>query len=304
MKLPKYLVFKGDNGKYLSVLVYEGHNHLNFYSSDIGDSAVLNIIDQKSDGTVSIKSRYFGKYWKRSPTNWIWAESDDSNSCEACFKMIHVDSNCYVLRSMSNYCFCMRAGCGCLAVAAATIRAETKLWLEEPVLSRKIYGVSFQLSQARIYTKEPLTMSSACAVNNTSATNKYKLDLSFTETTKKHWDNNVTLKLGVETKIQSGVSWIVNGEVTVKGEISGSYTWGTSLEEQIKHTAIYEADVPPRTKVTVTAIMTRGSFEVPFSYKQADLMTTGCEEIKELNDGIYGGVNCYNLKYESVEEKI
>jgi hypothetical protein len=205
---------------------------------------------------------------------------------------------------MSNYCFCVRARCGCLAVVAPTITAETKLWLEEPVLSRKIYNVNFHLSQARIYTKEVLTMSSACAVNNTSSTNKYKLDLSYTETTRKHWDNNVTLKLGVETKIQSGISWIVNGEVTVKGEFSGSYTWGTTIEESIKHTAIYEADVPPKTKVTVTAVVTRGSFEVPFSYKQADLLTTGNEEIQELNDGIYGGVNCYNLKYESKEEKI
>ena len=56
--------------------------------------------------------------------------------------------------------------------------------------------------------------------------------------------------------------------------------------------------------MTVTAVVTRGSFEVPFSYMQADLLTTGDEEIQKLNDGIYGGINCYNLRYETTEEKI
>lgn len=302
--LPKYLVFKGDNGKYLSVLVYEGHNHLNFSSSDIGDSTVLNTIYDNGDGTISIKSKHFGKFWTRSPTNWIWADSFDPKTSDTSFKVIQIQGNCIALQNKSNYCFCEREQCSCLGVAAQTITAGTKLWLVEPVLSREIYDVDFNLSKARICATELLTMSSASAVNKTSSTNKYKLDLSYTETTRKNWDCNVTLKTAVETTIESGVPLIVKGEIKVSAEISASYTWGMSIEESVAHQAYFEADVPPKTKVTVTAIVTRGFFEIPFSYKQADLLTTGEEEIYELNDGIYKGVNCYNLKYETNEEKI
>ena len=123
--------------------------------------------------------------------------------------------------------------------------------------------------------------------------------------------NNLLYNLDVRCEMNhlslvkvTGISWIVKGEVKVTGEFSGSYTWGKNIEESIRHDATYEADVPPKTKVTVTAVVTRGSFEVPFSYMQADLLTTGDEEIQKLNDGIYGSINCYNLRYETTEEKI
>ena len=62
--------------------------------------------------------------------------------------------------------------------------------------------------------------------------------------------------------------------------------------------------VPAMTKVTVTMTATQASCDVPFSYTQRDILTNGKYVIYNLDDGVYKGVNAFNFKYQTKEEKL
>ncbi|KAI9107346.1 hypothetical protein K1719_021734 [Acacia pycnantha] len=76
---PKHVAFKGDNGQYLSARWIDRHQYLQFASNDVGDPTVVNEIFTTHDGSIRVKSDYFGKFWRGefSPCCWIWADSDD-----------------------------------------------------------------------------------------------------------------------------------------------------------------------------------------------------------------------------------
>ena len=82
-RLPKHVVFKGDNGKYMAAVSppRTDHVYLQFYAEDALDARCRHIIEytNDSDGTIRIKSYYYDKYWRLSP-NWIWVDSSDTST--------------------------------------------------------------------------------------------------------------------------------------------------------------------------------------------------------------------------------
>lgn len=307
--LPRYLAFKGDNGKYLAARVVQRYNYLEFSSSDIGDPNIVHTIVTNGDGTIRIKSNHFGKFWRRSP-NWIWADSDDTTcqNRDTLFKVIKLGNNSIALQNLGNNYFCKRltteGKTSCLNAGVRSITTEAKLQLEEPVLSREIYDVDFDLSKSRVYGKKVRCMAIATAVNGCNSSNTARLTLSYTETETRAWNSSVTWKLGIKTTIDTGVPLIVDGKVEIQTEYSQSYSWGSSIQTTATQAIAYEVTVPPKTKVTVSVIATQGTCNVPFSYKQTDLLTSGVEETYHLKDGVYTGINCYDVKYETKEENI
>ncbi|KAL5204913.1 hypothetical protein ABZP36_009784 [Zizania latifolia] len=306
-QLPKYLAIKGDNGKYLKAYHYN-HNYLQFAADDIGDSLVLNTTITNNDGTVRIKNELFGKFWRRSP-NWIWADSTDTSNSniDTLFRAIKI-GDYFALQNLGNNYFCKRltldGNTSCLNAGTKTITTEAKLMLEEAVISRKIYNVDFDLSNSRIYGNQVLTMSKATAVNRTTENNTAKLTLAYKETSMSTWDSTASWKLSVTSTVKAGIPVIAEATVEVKNEFSGEYKWGSSLEKTTEQQIEYEVTVPPMTKVTVSLIASKGSCDVPFSYKQQDVLYDGRVVTYDMDDGIYTGINCYDFKYETKEEKI
>ncbi|KAG8090131.1 hypothetical protein GUJ93_ZPchr0011g28906 [Zizania palustris] len=306
-QLPKYLAIKGDNDKYLKAFL-NGHNYLQFSEDDIGDSLVINTTFTNNDGTVRIKNNHFDKFWRRSP-NWIWADSSDTSNDnpDTLFRALKV-GDFFALRNLGNNYFCKRltddGNTSCLNAGTKTITTEAKLRLEEAVISREIYNVDFDLSKYRIYGKKVLIMSTASAVNRTTVSNAAKLVLKYTEIEKSTWDATVSWKLSVSASITAGIPVIAEGKVEVNNEFSGEYKWGSTLEKTIKQEIDYDVTIPPKTRVTVSLIASQGSCDVPFSYKQQDVLFDGRIVTYDMDDGIYTGINCYDFKYETTEENI
>ncbi|KAG8090128.1 hypothetical protein GUJ93_ZPchr0011g28310 [Zizania palustris] len=288
-QLPKYIAIKGANGKYLKAYL-DNYNYLQFYVDDIGDSLVHNTTITNSDGTVRIKNHHFNKFWRRGP-NWILADSSDTsnNNPDTLFKVIKI-GDYFALKNLGNNYFCKRltdeGKTSCLSACIPTITTEAKLQIEE------------------IYDKKVLTMSTATAVNHTNVDNTVKLTLAYTEKNKSTWDSTLAWKLSVIANIKAGIPIIARVNVQINNEFSGEYKWGSSLEKTTEHQIDYEVTVPPKTKVTVSLIASQGSCDVPFSYKQEDVLYDGTVFTNDMNDGIYTGINCYDFKYETEEEKI
>ncbi|KAJ9697183.1 hypothetical protein PVL29_009106 [Vitis rotundifolia] len=255
-----------DNGYYLKARVIEGHPYLEFTSSDIGDPIVGNEAFTTHDGSVFINP------------DWIWANFDNSttNNLDTLFWPVRVNKNLVALHNFGSNNFCNRltieGKTNYLNVGVSTISKKAHLEVIELVLSRNIYNVNFCLMDARIYNQRVI------------------VKLSYTETKSRTWKGNVSLKLGVQITIENGVLFIANEKLEI------SFEFSMKIE--------YNVIVLAMTRVTLSMIATQASCDVHFSYSQHDTLIDGKNIIYNMDDGVYNGVNCFNVKYQTKEEKL
>ncbi|CAA3023403.1 uncharacterized protein LOC111384706 [Olea europaea var. sylvestris] len=316
--LPKHVAFKGDNGKYLTAAFQERHQYLQFSSDDIGAPGVGNEVFITSNGSVVIKSDYYGKFWRRSP-NWIWADTDlnitDPSSIDntkvsndLLFWPIKLGDKEVALRNLGNNYFCKRLTTegkeSCLNAGVSTISKEARLEVSEIVVSRDIYNVDYRLLDSRIYNQTAITMATGNAINDSQEPNTVDLKLSYVETKTTTWNAGVSLKLGAKITFETGIPQIIDGKVELSGEFTGTYTWGKAETTTQTLETTYKVAVPARTRVRVSMLATKGSCNVPFSYTQRDTLTNGQQVPYYMDDGVYTGFNSYNFKYETKEETL
>jgi hypothetical protein len=307
-QLPSYLAFKGDNGCFLGANIIEGYKYLQFSGKDIGDPRVFHTIFTNDDGVVRIKSNYFGLFWRRSP-NWIWADSEDAthSNSDTLFRVTTWD-DFIALRNLGNNNFCKRltkeGKTDCLNADVDSITIEARLQCHEPVLSRDIYDVDFHQHEARMYTKDIDGLGSQTVKNQSSTINKTTLTFTYTNTVATTWSTTVSLKIGIKTTLKSGILFVVDGKIEVSSEFSGSYTWGKTETEQKQTSKQITVDVPPMKKVTIKAIGSNGVCDIPFSYKQTDVLTNGQVVTKKFTDGMYFGVKTSSITFQTIEEDL
>ncbi|XVF37564.1 hypothetical protein REPUB_Repub20aG0020000 [Reevesia pubescens] len=156
--LPRYVAFKGNNDQYLCLREIDYHPYLQFATDDIGDLTVTMEIFPTNDGNVRIKPICSDAFWRRSP-NWIWADSFDnsSNNKDTVFRPVKVDNQTIGLLNLGNNYFCKRlttdGKTSCLNAAVPSVTKEAQLRVEEPVLTREIYSVDYNLDNSRLGAK-------------------------------------------------------------------------------------------------------------------------------------------------------
>ncbi|KAM7513911.1 hypothetical protein LguiA_003494 [Lonicera macranthoides] len=309
--LPKHVAFKGDNGKYLSAQQIDECTYLQFASSDIGDPTVSNEVFTTPDGSVRIKSVHSNRFWKRNSNSWICADSKGTSNTnsDTLFWPVKVDHiNVVALRNSGNNNFCRRltseGKTSCLSASISTIAKEARLRVEELVLSRNIYNVNYRLMDARIYSQSVLTMATGDAINTTQVQNDVEVKLSYTERKNQTWNASVSLKLGIKTNVNAGIPLIAGGSIEISTEFTGQYQWGKTEESSTTVESTYKVPVPPMSKVRVSLLATKASCDVPFSYSQRDSLINGTHITHPMDDGVYTGINYFNFRYETKQEKL
>lgn len=309
--LPKYVTFKGDNEEFLSARTIERRSYLQFASEDIGDPTVGHEVFPLRDGAIRLRSNHFGRFWRRSP-NWIWADSTDTtdNNLDTVFWPIRVTEggNIVALRNLGNNNFCSRLTTegkeSCLNASVTTISREARLEVHETVLSRDISNVQFRLMDARIYGENVLTVANGDATNRGTEPNTVTIRFLYSETESRSFNSSVSLKVGVETKIKTGIPFIVRGQITVSTEFEGAVEWGSTSETTKELETTYTVTVPPMTSMRVRLLATQGKCDVPFNYTQRDTLTNGQIVTTIMNDGVYTGANCFNFTYDTDEQSL
>lgn len=75
---PKNVTFKGDNGLYLGATTSNNLPCLQFAYENVNDPKVAHeLFVNLPDGTVSMKSKYTNKFWRRSTDDWILTDGND-----------------------------------------------------------------------------------------------------------------------------------------------------------------------------------------------------------------------------------
>jgi hypothetical protein len=94
----------------------------------------------------------------------------------------------------------------------------------------------------------------------------------------------------------------VTAEISI--EFTAEHNWGETEEKETKQEIVYDVVVPKMKKVTLSAIASQAKCDVPFSYTQKDVLPTGEEMVTQHHDGMYTGVNTFDLQYETKEEDL
>ncbi|OEL18929.1 hypothetical protein BAE44_0020052 [Dichanthelium oligosanthes] len=311
--LPKYVCFKGDNGKYLRAQSQQNNPVLVFESEDINDPTVRNTTTGNRDGTMRIKSDHSDRFW-RNPVSpnlgpWIRADSSDTSNDDpntlflasytgGAIRLLNLGSNRYCKRLTT---LNLEHG---LAATGTQLEPWSRLQFEEPVLSRRITAI-LKPENAIIFGEKLLILATASVTNNTSSVMpRAKLTFDYTLEEMRRWHSMVHLKSPAQTLITSEDVYVQYGFIAVAPRFfNGMISWGTSIEKTSKVTEALFVDVPPMTKVTVTCKAVMSSYKLPFSYRQADKLIDG--EIVEVqyDDGLYSGRNAHSFMYDTNEEK-
>ncbi|XP_022960405.1 uncharacterized protein LOC111461140 [Cucurbita moschata] len=304
--LPKFIVFKSENGFYLSGRRRHNLPYLQFLSQSLEDPSIMMETVFTNDGKFRIKSIFFQRFWKRGTLDWIFADLDDSNSQDpdALFSPIKLSPLVVALRNLGADKFIKRytnfgieSG---LNAAVSEIDKFSHLRIIEPVFSREINNVVFYLSEAKIYNEVVIMLATREARNNFNVPNTARITFSYIDNRTSSWASSISTKLDVKTRIKSRVPLVSDGR---KFDISSAkfdeeYKWGEIITVSKPKEVIYETIIPPNSASVITLIVTKGSYEIPFSYKQADVLIGGKEVEYHLEDGIYRGTNFYDLKYD------
>lgn len=147
-------------------------------------------------------------------------------------------------------------------------------------------------------------MVSASAINSSpKESSKVKLSLKLTQTETRSWDTSVWHKAGVSTTIEVGIPKIGAGlTIEFDYEFSKSFSWGAVESKEKEQNVEYEVTVPPMKKVTVTAVARQAKCDVPFFYTQKDVLYNGEVEITYHDDGMFTGMNSFDIQYVTKEE--
>ncbi|KAK8548366.1 hypothetical protein V6N13_054825 [Hibiscus sabdariffa] len=308
--LPRYVALKGNNDKYLCLRNQDPNwPYMQFATDDIGDSTVPLEIFSTTDGTVRTKPTCTDKFWRRSP-NWIWADSDDtsSNNKDTLFRPVKVDNKTIGLINLGNNYFCKRLTTegkeNCLNAAVPSLTKEAQLTVEEPVLSRDIYGVKYNLDYSRVYDESVLIVARNSASNYNQDPSALDVKLSYTDTKTSTWKTTFSLKLGAKATMDFSLPLIFEGKIEVSGEVQSITEWGETKTLTTVVEVVHKVVVPAMTKVTVNLVATKGTCDVPFTYMQRDTLYNGKIVISEIEGGTYTSSNYYNIDFVTREEKL
>ncbi|KAL4272636.1 hypothetical protein GQ457_13G027870 [Hibiscus cannabinus] len=305
--LPKYVALKGTDDQYLCLRDIDGIPCLRFASDDIGDSGVAMEIFMNNDGNIRIKPASTNKFWRRSSDS-VLVDSDYTssvNNMDTLFRPVKVNDNTIALLNLGNNKFCKRnAKTSCLSAEVSSITKDVQLRVEEPVLGRKIYGIKYDLDNARIYDEDVQVVATNSASNYTSQAETLDVKLSYTDTTTSCWMINGSLTLGSKATMGFNLPKIFKGTIEVYGEIRVGGELGKTTTTSTVVEVVHQVKVPPMSKVTVDLVAKRGKCDVPFTFLQKDCLYNGNGLVYEVQGSTFTGSNYYNTEFQTKEESL
>nr|XP_045089666.1 uncharacterized protein LOC109756596 isoform X1 [Aegilops tauschii subsp. strangulata] len=325
-ELPKYVAFKGDNGKYLrEPSHYEQPQQ--FSASDIKDQDVVYETFTDDYGVVRIKSNGSGRVLKSFPGedgipiasvkdagfqfNSDIPEDTIYKDVDTLFKVVFKDGNNIALQNIGNGKFCKNLNLpggwiSFLSASAANSNTrEATFQIEEPVKSREIYDVEYRVGGVKTSSNQKVTRTEVLATNRTHESHTAQTSIEMFDRTESKWDAKLTLDAGIKTKLSAGLPFMMEGEVETHLDFHAEYNWGETKEQNTKRTTLYSYPVPSMTKVIWSIFSREDVIDVPFSYKQRDVLFTGqVLPLRQMHDGIYHGAHSTDIDIDTIEEKV
>jgi len=312
VKLPRYVMFKGDNGNNLCLHYTEGHPYLCFNSSNRdlwGAHEVIPVPDMEN--VVMVKSLHSQTFWRRSP-NWIWADQSSTPSpdhYDCLFKVFQLAPNKLALQNLGNDAFVKRLtteGKTSALNAAASHHSNdvtAQMEVSEALIMRRVFDVEYEMDQMETTDMQPLVLGSARAKNNTSSKSDLAVTLSYEVTEVSTWNDSTTFTTGLSVTVSAGVPTVADVEATVSTELSITTEMGKENGKTTTVSSTYTVkDVKPGDQVVVKVSGTRAKGKVPYKYKYQDTRVDGLVLPVDTGvDGVFTGVQVVNIVWEATD---
>ncbi|CAN0846725.1 hypothetical protein LINGRAHAP2_LOCUS4586 [Linum grandiflorum] len=315
VELPKRVILKGDNEKYLKPqrgwiyptrLVPPSHpkndlvEYLKFSGDDRWDRAAVHQVIPNPDGTIRFKSEDTGKYWGAWAPNsrertWIRCDQEYYNSNNQVFSIVKVRDTVIALKNNGNGQYCKRLEADWkydyLAPATDSITDGcVELIVEEPVVLRTIEDLVYYNEELRVHgqseEKHPTPLRSHVNRHQTPEHQVYrkkvKTRTTSTWTRTDTWTK--TSKLNFEFKVEK-IPFGAHYEA-VKEE-NRVVTWGEVKDFESEIELEIPFTVLPMKKATVYMKTRTEIRDLPFSYTQLDKQRDGKVENTRKFDGMY-----------------
>ncbi|KAM3354436.1 hypothetical protein ACQJBY_025237 [Aegilops geniculata] len=343
-ELPKYILIKGDNDKYLnptrSGLIYNyevdcGTNWFQEFSGRENNDETL-IYETFTDdyGLVRLKHYSSGNVCRclkvKSTTECIvttvkWYNYEiDTNISEdtiyevpdTLFKLVIKEGNKVALQSIINGKFIRMLTIEMdqskyykiyplSAFANDCYPRETTLQIELPVKSREIYDVQYRQGGTNTSNTIQMSRQQVIATNGTHQTDHVTNTVEMFQKTESKWDAHLSLDIGIKASMSVKFPLLADFAVESHADFHGEYNWGETKEDSTKSMTKFEYDVPPMTKIVCTIYSRVLEVDVPFSYKVRDILINGKEAPRrDMHDGIYRGVRSTDVDIKTHEEEM
>ncbi|OMO73386.1 Agglutinin [Corchorus olitorius] len=311
MILPRFVHFKGPNGRYLRRVTIRGNPFLQFSGTEAGDiNASFEIFNSGDpDGSIRIKPLSDNRFWRRS-SNWILADSAGTNNRDTLFRAVKVDDDTIGLQSLGNNRFCRiltadgNSDCLNADTDSISVNENARLTVEEAIAWREFSNIRYDFENSRVYDDSLLVVARTSATNSTRLPTDLTVLFNYSETQTSSWKNNLSLKFGLKSSLEFGIPLIIGGKVELSTEVQHVREWGDSDTRTPDRESRRNVSVPPMKKVTVDLFARYGLCDVPFFYTQNDRLYNGQTITTEVVGGMYTGSNYFNVQSETRNEDL
>ncbi|GMJ04046.1 hypothetical protein HRI_004073800 [Hibiscus trionum] len=309
LNLPRFVALKGDNNRYLCLSPLQGRPYLRFVAEEISDPTATMEILVADDGNVSIKQSSSDKFWRLADTKFILADVDDTGNgnTNTLFRPFKVDSQSIALLSSANNLFCTRYSLDPPYPDSLNANADdTNFWaplrVEEPVKTRVISNIVYDLDKSSIYDTNSVVLATNSAINTSGdASRTVAVKLPYEDVKTTIWKTKLSLKLEAKATFETSTFPVIvdggkvgfSGQARRRNELDETMTTTTLLEDA--HSVV----VPPKTTAVVSLIATKGMCDIPFTFTQSDTLYNGETYTTEVQGNTYTISNFYDFKFQT-----
>ncbi|KAG0599168.1 hypothetical protein M758_12G133000 [Ceratodon purpureus] len=317
VKLPRYVIFKGDNGFNLchKWLNPNHRPYLQFNSTSRNTEAIHEVYEMPGmENVVAILSwglESTGGWWTRTPQYpyWIWANTEarpTPNDLDCLFKVVQIGPNTVGLQCLADGMYLKRLTDqkeSCLSSKSKNCFNEhyAQLEVSEAVIARRVFEVEYLVKDMQTSEMKPIFLYNSKATNDTQNKNvDLSMTASYEEEKQNSWSNSVTFTAGVATAFQAGIPLLADGKIEVSAETSFSTEFGkVDMTRKSVSCTLTVKDVAPGETVYIVVKGNKATGTVPFKYKYQDTAADGMlKEVQTGEDGIFVGVHVVDVKWE------
>ncbi|KAK9677121.1 hypothetical protein RND81_11G122800 [Saponaria officinalis] len=310
IKLPKFVVFKGDNGKYLQRNPDQKWfpDEQYFVGEDSFHKDTWFETFPISNGDVRLKSVAVNRFLIRNATNAVVSESNDTtpDNPATLFEITKINDTTVALKNRfpkiyTEYCERRPSDAwsspNCLFSFTPTPIKEAQFVVEEPVLDRTV-KMEYRLQHARVYDNQPKSWVSSEASNTTPEAASFTLEIKYVESYSQSFHATASVSTNVTTKFTAGIPLVIENEVEVEVGASIETGFEETRDKTTEHTASVTVTVPAGEKRAARMLAMTARCDVPFSYVQTDILADNQRVETVLEDGVFKGLNGYHFVIE------
>ncbi|CAM0948405.1 unnamed protein product [Alopecurus aequalis] len=329
-ELPKYVLIKGSNGKYLSGMTPFAQA---FLDADSHDPSVIYETFTDDYGLVRFKNYSWGNVFCRcllgadnqyyvqivpdgiDDIDTIISEDTIYKDVASLFKVVIKDGNHIALQSIISGKFCNLAPAvnytdsNQLSILGAfadnTYPRETTFQIEEPVKSREIYDVQYRFGGKKTGNTVKASRQQVIATNMTEQTDYITKSVETFQKAESRWDAKLSLDVGIKATMKVEFPLLAEFQVESHVDFHGEYNWGETKLYSEKSMTQIQFSVPPMTKIICVIYSEDVEIDVPFSYKVKDVLFNGEEAPpRQMHDGICRGVHSIDVDIKTLPQVI